>query len=515
MTAADIPSLMKRAIEQFVAGHAPAAEELFLQVIHEEPLNAGAHQFLGLLAYAAGRLPQAAAYMERSTELEPGNPGWYAQYGDVRQRMGEREKAGALYLKALELDPVNVQAAAGLAAMLVEQSLLAQAEAILKGPLEAFPEDPQLLSWTGIIASRRGDFAAAAACYERAVKEAPGDPKYLACLGNCYKDLGRLEEAKAAYAESLRIMPNVPMTRLNYAITLLLNGEFEPGWNEFEARPPAIAARRNNYQRPFWNGERVESLLLWAEQGFGDVIQFVRYAPVLMHAGVRVCLAVHPGLVELLQVVAGKDNVFSATGPVPLCDAQQLLLSLPRIFKTNLQNIPRTVPYLRADEARRKHFGELMAGDAAKLKVGIAWSGRATHTNDMNRSLDPALFARLADVPGVSFYSVQIGARTRPPADFPLHDLTGHVSNFADTAGLVSQLDLVISVDTSVVHLAGALARPVWVLLPRIADWRWMMHRTDSPWYPTMRLYRQVAAGDWTLPFQQVKEDLIALARGA
>ena len=307
-------------------------------------------------------------------------------------------------------------------------------------------------------------------------------------------------------------MPNVPPTRLNYAITLLLNGELDQGWNEFEARPPAMAARGNKYGRPFWNGERVESLLLWAEQGFGDVIQFVRYAPILMNAGVRVCLAVHPELVELLQVVAGTENVHSATGRVPLCDAQQLLMSLPRIFKTNLQTIPKTVPYLRADNVRKQKFGELMAQDTAKLKVGIAWSGRGTHTNDMNRSIDPALFMALAEVPEVSFYSLQVGARVQPPAEFPLRDLTGHMANFADTAGVVSQLDLVISVDTSVVHLAGAMAKPVWVLLPQIPDWRWMTHRTDSPWYPTMRLYRQVAHRDWSLPLTQIKEDLEKLA---
>ena len=193
---------MKRAIELFVAGNAQQAEGLFLQVIHEDPLHAGAHQFLGLIAYSAGRFSQASAFMARATELDSSNPGWYAQYGDVLARMRERERAGVLYLKALELDPACVQAAVGLAGMLVEQSALNEAEAILKGPLEALPEEPELLSWTGIIASRRGNFARAAECYERAVKEAPGDPKYLACLGNCYKDLG------AGSRKRRRRMPN-------------------------------------------------------------------------------------------------------------------------------------------------------------------------------------------------------------------------------------------------------------------------------------------------------------------
>ncbi len=447
--------------------------------------------------------------MAKSTTLDPTNPGWFCQFGQAMARMGDPEKAAALYRKALEIDAHHAPAAAAMAYYLFERGKVDEAEAVIRGPLAAAPDDTELLACAGVLASRRGEFEPAIAHFQNAIRLSPRDPRLHACLGNCFKDIGRLAEAQAAYVEALKLAPQASMTRLNYAIVLLLAGNFVKGLPAFESRPPALAAAaKKNYLRPFWKGERISSLLIWSEQGFGDVIQFSRYIPLVRCAGIRVCLAVQPELIDLMVPLVGAGNVFPRDGTLPECDAQQLIMSIPLIAATRLETIPAAVPYLSADPARLRKFADLLASDHASLKVGIAWSGRPTHTNDAHRSIDPALLAPLSKIPGVSLYSLQVRPKTPAPTELPLRDFTGQFENFADTAALISQLDLVISVDTAVVHLAGALAKPVWTLVPFFPDWRWMLERSDSPWYPTMRLYRQPAFRDWQTPLARVAGDL-------
>jgi hypothetical protein len=260
------------------------------------------------------------------------------------------------------------------------------------------------------------------------------------------------------------------------------------------------------------------TLLLHSEQGFGDALQFIRYLPLVARRGARVFVECQEALQRLVQTMSADSTVVARGRPLPPFDVHCPLLSLPRLFATDLASIPRDVPYLHADAAEAGVWRERLADASASLKVGLVWAGRPTHANDRNRTMKLAGFAPLARIPGVRFVSLQKGDAAAeaksPPEGMELSDPTEELHDFADTAALVAALDLVIAVDTSVVHLAGALGKPVWVLLPFAPDFRWLLGRSDSPWYPTMRLFRQQRAGEWDYVIAEVRSQLEALAEG-
>jgi hypothetical protein len=252
--------------------------------------------------------------------------------------------------------------------------------------------------------------------------------------------------------------------------------------------------------------------LLHAEQGYGDTVQFIRYLPQVADRGGRIIIECQAALQRLIQTMAGECSVVPAGQPLPTFDVHCPLMSLPRHFETTLQNIPRQIPYLHADTAMVGKWLEKLAQDSSSLKVGLAWAGSKTNENDRSRSMPLSSFAALAQAPDVQFYSLQKGEPAAqandPPAGLKLIDWTSEIVDFADTAALIANLDLVISVDTAVVHLAGAMGKPVWTLLPFAPDWRWMLERDDSPWYPTMRLFRQPSIGDWDSVVRTVAQAL-------
>jgi hypothetical protein len=253
-------------------------------------------------------------------------------------------------------------------------------------------------------------------------------------------------------------------------------------------------------------------MLVYSEQGIGDTIQFVRYAPLLARRGARVILQCQPELKPLFQSLEGVDCVLSTSEALPPFDVQAPLLSLPLALGTTLESIPAQVPYLKADPALAEAWRAKLAPAGRCLKVGLAWAGNPKHRNDRNRSMPLSVLAPLAGVGGVRFYSLQkgdaAGQAKGPPPGMDLVDLTQELNDFADTAAFVANLDLVISVDTAAVHLAGAMAKPVWTLLPFFSDWRWLLDREDSPWYPTMRLFRQRTRGEWGGVVERVVKEL-------
>jgi hypothetical protein len=291
------------------------------------------------------------------------------------------------------------------------------------------------------------------------------------------------------------------------------------------------AASVRHDPRPQWDGRPLngQSILIHTEQGFGDAIQFCRYLPFVSARGGRVFLRSRPELVRLLRCLPNIEIVTN-DAPIPQCDTSCSLLSLPLIFKTRLDSIPATVPFLRVEpdllDAWKRRIDACLGRvenqqtdhnlrNGKDMKIGLAWAGSPTHTRDRKRSIALDRLAPLAQVPGVTFFSLQKNAGGSslilPPAGMTWIDITAELTDFADTAALISHLDLVISVDTSIVHLAGALGKPVWVLLPFFPDWRWLLDREDSPWYPTVRLFRQKTIGDWTEVIQRVVGDLAAL----
>ena len=290
--------------------------------------------------------------------------------------------------------------------------------------------------------------------------------------------------------------------RKSLGMLLLLTGRFAEGWRELEWRWKTPWHRKHPSPKPVWRGENAEgkTILLHSDQGHGDTIQFLRYAPMVAARGARVALEVQPALRRLCLGLAGVAEIATPGDPTPAHDLVCPLLDLPMVFATRLDTIPAAIPYLHADPAAAENWRRRLAG-RPDLKVGLVWSGNPAFVDDHRRSLDPALLAPLLAVEGVSFHSLQAGPAAdgllRVPGAERVMMLGHEFADFADTAACIAALDLVISSCTSVPHLAGAMGKQVWLMLAFAADWRWLKARDDSPWYPTARLYRQARPGDW------------------
>jgi tetratricopeptide (TPR) repeat protein len=368
--------------------------------------------------------------------------------------------------------------------------------------------NPSVLANFGEALRRYGALDEAESVLRRAVALAPGKRNCHLNLGMTLQDLGRLEEAVAAYEEALRIDPDYAEARWNLSHVLLHTGAYERGWALYESRWGMERSRadRRHMDRPRWGGETLAdgTLLLWAEQGLGDTLQFVRYAEIARQRVRRVVLQVQAPLASLCRSVAGVDQVIVDREPPPAFDAQLPLLSLPRVLGTTLADIPRNVPYVSPDPGKLAYWRSRLERRA--LNVGLTWSSKARGADDeafrdsILRSVTLSQLAPLA-TRGVAFYSLQKGPAAveagQPPLRMSLHDWSDELRDFSDTAALAAALDLVISVDTAVAHVAGALAVPVWVLLRRTVNWRWLRGEDTTPWYPTMRLFRQEEAADW------------------
>jgi hypothetical protein len=337
--------------------------------------------------------------------------------------------------------------------------------------------------------------------------------------GRHLDSLGRYDEALACFERAVSIAPGDPQTRLNRSMLLLKIGDFECGWKEFEWRFRIMMGRKLRFPIawPLWMGQaslKDKTILLYAEFGLGDTIQFCRYVRLLAAQGARVVLEVQPELRSLMMKLEGVDHVLADDEPVPKVDFYCPIMSLPLAFQTRMDSIPAAPSYLVCDPTRRTAWAARL-GTRTAPRIGLAWSGNPTHPNDGERSMPLAI---LADVirslsSNAQFVSLQkdVRASDRPVLDaLAVIDFSGVIQDFADTAALIANLDLVITVDTSVAHLAGAMGKPVWILLPFNAEFRWLIDRSDSPWYPSARLFRQSSAGDWDGVISKVAERMAA-----
>ena len=434
---------------------------------------------------------------------------------------------------------MTTEQAIGLAVQRHRAGRTAEAEAICRGILQRLPDHPAALHLLGVLLGQTGRLDEAVQILRRVIHLQPGSAEAQYNLGFALKASGLAEEAIAAFGRAMELNPShaeahnqlglalcgkrcfeearasyrraielkadfVP-AHWNYALLLLLLGEFEEGWKEFEWRLKMPRKKLERvFPQPRWTGQdpRGKTILLFAEGGFGDAMQFIRYAPMVAGRGATVLLECQPELVPLLNRVEGISAVFSRGERLAAFDWQTPLQSLPLVFGTTIKTIPADVPYLSAPPQRIEQCAKRLAGDSS-FKVGLAWAGSA---GGDARSRSLATFAPLAAIPGVTFYGLQKGPEANQPVPpgLRLIQLGDELADFADTAALVSNLDLVISVDTSVAHLAGGLGRPVWTLIPHDPDFRWLLDRTDSPWYPTMRLFRQPAGGQWGLAVESI-----------
>lgn len=371
-----------------------------------------------------------------------------------------------------------------------------------------------------------GRFEEALGCYREALALKPDSAAILNNLGNALCYLNRLDEAEACLREALRLEADHPNFHANLGHVLLQAGRLQEGWNEQEWRwrTTRMAAEVERISGPVWNGEELDDrvILLHAEGGNGDTLQFCRYVP-LVAARTRTVLEVQRPLVRLLSQLPRNIQTIAQGDEFPSYDLHCSLMSLPHAFNTTLATIPVATPYLNADPDETARWRDRLASIRG-LRVGLCWAGGHRPWSpkqtavDVRRSMSLETLAPLGEIPGVTFVSLQIGPQAdeaaHPPAGMKLYDFTSEIRDFADTAGLVDQLDLVISVDTAVLHLAGALGKPVWLLNRFDTCWRWLQGRDDSPWYPSLRQFRQVSPGNWEHPVLRVQDALRHVVKG-
>jgi Flp pilus assembly protein TadD len=461
-------------------GRLEEAERIYGAILVADPTNSYALYRRAILCAGRGndlealRLIQAA--MKRSATVEI--------LGDcavILDRLGRSADAMETYERALILDPNNVS----------------------------------VLLHRGRLFTKLEQYAKAATCFEKLLARSPDHAEAHDSLGRLLVQLGRHREAVASFTRAIKLEPDNANAHFNLGLTLLTMGDMEAGWAEYEwrFRTEGLKASRSVYPQPHWDG--VEPLAgkiihVYSEQGLGDSIMFVRYAPMLAARGATVIAGLLPQAKVLATEINGVTPV-APGDPLPSFDIQAPLLSLPHLLRTRIDTIPADVPYIRPRADRVEAWRDRLPRGKA-LTVGVVWAGGKDFAGDRNRSIAIQQFEALFDASGISFVSLQRDLRDGDAERLRQWPDVRHfgeqLTDFADTAAVISMLDLVISVDTSVAHLAGAMAKPVWILLPLVPDFRWLLGRSDSPWYPTARLFRQPKHGDWESVLANVKAAL-------
>lgn len=457
----------------------------FDQAIRVSPRHAQAHLSRGNALRAVKRWDEALASLDRAIEINPDHAQAHANRGDALRESNRLDESVASYDRAILIKPDFADACLSRGLALMELDRINEA----------------------------------VASYDRAILIKPAYAEAHSNRGVALMLLGRLVDARASYDEALRVNPQLPEARWNKSLTLLLTGDFERGWPLYEARWESehFSAPRRDFPQPQWSGVediRGKTLLLHAEQGLGDTIQFCRYAAQVAARGARVILEAQPPLLPLLSGLAGPDQILAAGTPLPDFDYHCPLLSMPLACGSTLESIPDPTPYLFAPREAVSAWADRL-GAARALRVGITWSGNAAYKGDRLRSMPFSEFATALPSGPLEYFVVQHPVPERDRGVLAArHDVRDFAADFAQTAALMTQLDLVVTTDTSIAHLAGALGKTTWVLLPCMPDWRWLLDRTDSPWYRTMKLYRQSADRSWASVLERVARDLLALASG-
>lgn len=493
-------------------GELDAAIAAFRKSISLDPTQAVTYVNLGIALSEKGQWDDGIAACRQALALRPQYPEAFCLLGALFRNTGRLDEAIAAFHHALALQPNLPETHNNLGNTLRDAGRLDEAGAAYRQALTLRPNFPEAYNNLGILLKDRAQLAEAIAACRQALALQPAYAEAHNNLGVTLQEAGRFDEAIDAYRQAIGLKPNYADAHYSLALLLLQQGDFAAGWKEYEwrRRDENVPIPRLTLAQPQWDGSAIahRTILLHHEQGFGDTLQFVRYVPLVVERGAKVFIGCAPELRRLLEGTPGVTRWLDWNEPLPPFDVHCPLMSLPLTFGTTLQSIPRSVPYVYPDAAMVEGWRKDLARDTNRFKVGLVWAGNPAHHNDLNRSLPLASLAPLAQVSGVSFYSLQKGAAGQqakdPPPSLRIIDHTSALNDFADTAALISNLDLVIAVDTAVAHLAGALGKPVWTMLPFMPDWRWMLDREDSPWYPTMRLFRQLSIGDWASVIRQV-----------
>ncbi|HEY1507089.1 MAG TPA: tetratricopeptide repeat protein [Stellaceae bacterium] len=477
-----------------------------------KPDFAAAFNNLGIALLQKGELARAQRALERALEAKSDYAGAWFNLGNVVAARDEHAKAVGHYRHALALDPHHIDALNNLGGALTELGGWDEAVSCYQRVLALQPANAAAHNNFGRVLAQRDELGAAIAHFRDAIALQPHAIDAHINLGNVLLEQGDAPAAHQSYERALAIDPARESTYWNDGLALLVQGDLAAGFRRW--RWNVAASKR--FSAPEWRGAELNgaTILIHAEQGFGDAIHFARYIPMVAARGGRVIFEAPVELHRLFANIAGVEQVVAFGDRLPDFAWQCPLLSLPLAFETTLRNVPANVSYVSADPEAVADWQRRIAGPA--LKVGLVWAGRPEHKRDRHRSMALAELAPLAAIPNVAFYALQKGAAAseaeRAPEGMRLEILSPLLGDFADTAAAIMALDLVISVDTSVAHLAGALGKPVWILNAYAPDWRWLERRSDSPWYPTAELFRQDASRRWAPVVSDVAAELRALA---
>lgn len=488
----------------------------FEQALTLNPNLPSARINLGNVYLAKGQLDPAIDCFRSAIALNPNLAEPHNNLGNALRQKGLIDQAIAEYHRAIELKPDLPDAHYNLATVLKDEQRYPEAIESFRTAIALRPNYPEAYNNLGNAYQSLGDLEQAEQLFRTALQQRPSFPNALSNLGNAVRDQGRLDEAITLYHRAITTAPGWALPHYNYALTLLLQGDLQRGWQEHEARrrAPEIGIFLQDFPKPSWTGADLNgrTILIHSEQGYGDVIQFARYVPMVAQRGGRVIFQCQSQLIRLFKSLPGVDQLVARDDTLPEFDVHCPLLSLPLLFKTNsVDQIPAAVPYLGAEPEAREEWRERLGDYEGKVKVGLVWSGRI---HPPGRSVSLTAFSSLANLNDIALISLQYGSAAaeadHPPHGMKIASFTEDLRDFADTAALLDNLDLLITIDTAAAHLAGAMAKPAWVLLPWLPDWRWLMQRSDSPWYPTMRLYRQPVRGDFKTPVDRILKDLPA-----
>ena len=539
----DISRLFEQAIQHHQVGQLEQAKRKYQEILDTNPQHADSSHLLGLVEYQYGNYVKAIEHIQQAVLISPEQPVFLNNLGNVLKEMGELDRSAQAYQQALEVAPDDAEIHNNLGVTLKEMGELDRSVQAYQQALEINPQyaeahnnlgnvlkemdrldeslhayqqalkiNPQFVEGyynIGVFFQEQRKVKESAQAYQKAIQIQPDYVEAHINLGVVLREQVRLKESIQAHQKAIQIQPDYEEAHINLAITFLLQGQLTAGWREFEWR----RSRKRDFKRPLWDGTPLngKSILIYAEQGFGDTIQFVRYIDLLPDANTIIIVVCQPELKTLFKSINRIDTLVTKGEDIPDSDVHVPLLSLPYMFNTTLDTIPARIPYLYLNPEADSVFH---LDDSHDLKIGIVWAGRPTHANDNNRSIDLKWFKCLLDIRNCEFFSLQVGERREDIKQHGCHhtikDLGEQFTDFHHTASAILQLDLVISVDTAVAHLAGALGKAVWTLLPFVPDWRWMLDRSDSPWYPSMTLFRQKETGDWRPVFEQLR---LALTR--
>lgn len=473
-------------------------------MLEEEKANELLQQGIGLAK--AGAVDEALKLFGEALDIVPGNPVVNYNFGLAQQQTGSIEAAVIAYQAAIEVLPGFTEAQINLSYALKLLGRFSEALEAAEGAIRLDANEPSAWLAKGNALRSLHAVGQAAEAFQTGVELAPTNGELNLSLANTKRELGQVSEAIQLLREVSGEHPEFAEAHRDLAHALLLNGEYLEGWrtNRWRWGTGSLRGGKRHQSIAEWTGQPLtgKRILLWDEQGFGDAIQFVRFAPWVTEMGAEVVLEVQPELVRLFKTVEGVSAVFARGGTLPRVDYQASLLDLGDVFCTDLLAIPNTTPYLHVERSVEKFEGD-------RPKIGLCWAGNPSHDNDRNRSIDLTLLEPLLDLQEIDFFSLQVGSRAgEAVSGTKLRKLPGELRDFLDTGQFVVELDVVITVDSSIAHLAGALGQAVWVLLPYAPDWRWLLGREDSPWYPGTSLFRQGQPGDWSVPVKEISKKI-------